>query len=752
MVCGVHLGILLAVFCQAEYVCCSWATQAQRSQRQNSNEYVGLSQQDSELKRLGASDPQNGLRQASVSPGPTQKSSINSQGHSVRFGQSNLVSELKWQKPKQLNEPKKFFGLSTAIASGNSVSQYKKRPTDSSVGSKKTTLPVQQSAHKYPAGSSASLHAPSSRSSTFSSAYDGQGDSSFSQRSSNLFSPRAPSSQRHSARTQTSATAPARRVNIRRTSKLSIPSTFLKTHPAALQPRNLQSYSSTSTGSLDSSWNRSPAQGALYQPPPGSDGTRYAPSRVYSIPEQFGGFGIRRLSESVEQKSATKPLESYITSSGPIVLVQPQVQSVDELVQTHTALSANDVGQRPQAQSYTAPSAQAVSNKPQVQTVRRSQQTQVAPPAQIVSYKPQQSYTHSSAQVVVYKPQVYSERKPSQMAPSEGRYSHKPQQTFTASSAQAVPSKAQVQSAQQSAQTHTASAAHTVRYRPQAQSYTAPSAQAVSYKPQVQSERKLQQTQVAPPAQIVSYKPQQTDTAPPGQMVSYKPQVQTGGEPAQTHTASSGYIVPCKSQFQTVTKFQQTVPSNLLSFKPQQSDTAPSAQAVSYKPQAQSERRPQQVQAAPSVQIVSYKPQGLSAQSVLFKPQAQSIMKPQLTDIAPSSSQTVSYKPQVQSVREPAQTHTASSAYSVPQKPQVQTVRKPQRTQVAPSGPQVYNERKQEAQTSSSESRDSYKPQQTFSVPSAQTVSAKPQVQRVHEPSSWKRFKPKQQLILQQMQ
>ncbi|CAJ1083588.1 adhesive plaque matrix protein-like isoform X4 [Xyrichtys novacula] len=597
MVCGVHLGILLVFFLQAKHVHCLWATEAQSSQRQNGNGYVGFSQQDSELERLGASNPQNRLRQASVSPGLTQKSSLGtqpagssvySQGYSsssysqtlsrpsqsgfssVRLVQSSSVSVPKLREPtsKQVNAPKRrFVGLSTAIASGSSVSKYDKEKSDHTDSSKKTTWPVQRTptTSKYLSSSSASSQSPSSKSSSklahhqsathgtasVKSAY-GQKDYFLNQKSSSLFSPRAVSPQRHAVRMQTSATAPARRVSIHRTSKIPRPSTLYSTKketissnryntpsshltqsqslsfrnqnaPNGVQPRSFQNPSHQRLGYTSTEQN--PSSVSSYQKPSwksrsptpsdnnpadsrDSGSVRYAPTRTYNIPEQFGGYAIRRLRNPDEQEtSAMKPQQTNRVSSAHSVSYRPQVPSFVESGQTYTAPSAQDVSYKQQFQSVNKPawdsaatSAHHASYKPQVQNIRKPQQTQTAPLAQTVSYKPQfqsvrkpeQTHAASVAHTVSYKPQVYNERKPQtvQMASSARIVSYKPQQSYSAPSARTVLYKPRVENMKLE------------------QTYAAPSAeQTVSHKPQ--APRKPQQPQTGPLVSAKSYEQQE---------------------------------------------------------------------------------------------------------------------------------------------------------------------------------------------------------------------------------------------------
>nr|XP_020510639.1 adhesive plaque matrix protein-like isoform X1 [Labrus bergylta] len=696
MVCGVNLRILLICLVHAEHICCLWATQAQSFQRQNGNGYVGYSQQESGVRRLGGSNPQNQLRQASVSPGSAQTSSINTQaavhsvyseepsssgfsqtlskpaqgGHSsVRFVQRNSVSKPNWQTLNQkVHEPKKsVFGLSTAIASGSSVSKYSEKPSALTDTSRNMARPVQQaaqSASKYLSSSSASLQRPSSKSPSQLASYQSlpqnapisgagtsyvQGRYAAAQLSSSLFNPAW-----QGTAVQTSATAPAKRVSLHRTSKTSYPSSTLnnyfpsqiegansyqhaqgryspsslssKQNAAGFQPRSVQmpnnqgfSYTATEQNSM------SPVQGVRNPAASGrSAGQRYAPTRTHNIPEHFGGSVIRRLTGP--EGSVRNPQQTYLAPSAQTVNYNPQVQSI----------------RNPQ-QTYSAPSAQTVNYNPQVQSIRN----------------PQQTYSAPSAQTVNYNPQVQSIRNP--------------QQTYSAPSAQTVNYNPQVQSIRNPQQT-----------------YSAPSAQTVNYNPQVQSIRKPQQTYSAPSAQTVNYNPQQTYSAPPAQTVNYKPQVQSIRNPQQTYSAPSAQTVNYKPQVQSIRN-------------PQQTYSAPSAQTVNYNPQVQSIRKPQQTYSAPSAQTVNY------------NPQVQSIRKPQQTYSAPSA-QTVNYKPQVQSLVKQEQTYTAPSVQSVSYMPK--------QSLSGPSGHTVL--RKPDQKYTASSAPKPQDPKQAHAAPSAQLVSYKP--------------------------
>ncbi|XP_071356985.1 uncharacterized protein [Trachinotus anak] len=271
MACGVHLGILLICLIQAEHVRCLWATQAKSSHRQNGNRYVGFSQLDSGLQRLGSSYPQDQFRQDSISPGSAPSTSLNSKTavsrgyNNQRFSsgsntqtvpqptQSGYASVKLMQRMtnlKQVNAQKQSFGLSTAIASGTSVSKYNQKQNDPTDISKKRTWPVQQDTSRtsqYLPGSSASVQGPSRERGFFTSsshqsaaqkppsaaaktpAYYGQRSFSPSVKSSTLFSAGALPPQQGSVKMQTSVSAPARRVYKNGQTKATKPSSFSST-------------------------------------------------------------------------------------------------------------------------------------------------------------------------------------------------------------------------------------------------------------------------------------------------------------------------------------------------------------------------------------------------------------------------------------------------------------------------------------------------------------------------------------------
>lgn len=282
---------------------------ARSPQTHSGNRYVGLLQQDG---RLYGSYSQNQIRQASVSPHSAQSGSLSvgaaiNGGHSQRFStssyeqsasrpaqssvrlvQSSLVSKPTWYSAQEVPNHSPF-GLSSAVASGNSVSrvrQNQKGLTDT---------------RKYTSGSSSYSQTPSE---------------SYPQQSV--------------AQRQTSASAPARRVSPHksRASGVSSARAIARNVPnqAAALPSNVKvsyrpGYTSTdqwptSRNHLQASWGiGSAAPGAQNLPVfgpnlVGNSTLRFAPSRTYEIPEVFGGHAIRRLgglNEAVVQKPQTAP-------------------------------------------------------------------------------------------------------------------------------------------------------------------------------------------------------------------------------------------------------------------------------------------------------------------------------------------------------------------------------------------------------------------------------------------------------------
>ncbi|XP_031698390.1 protein transport protein sec31-like isoform X2 [Anarrhichthys ocellatus] len=407
MACGVHLGILLICLIEAEHVLCLWVTQAQG---QNSNTNVGFSQKGS---GFGGSDLQNQLRQVSGSHGSAQSSSFNtevSSGYSQRFPSSGntqgvseaarrgyaLVRFMPSNSKSKPNRPKtrlshenvqkrpNDFGLSTNIASGNSISRYRQSPL-----SGERTWPVQQ-------GTPSTSNYQSLREIY---AFKPASHQSAAQKASSLSSTGAAEPHRIPARTKTSASASATRVSSHRSSEASKPSHFpslqnevtrnnpsqteagnqypsklfdqgpykpasashmassLQSYsrslpvsnkhsaPAGFNPSSgntLTSYTSTeqvpsSMRSLQTSWNsRNSAQGARNLPASrtksvGISDQRFPLTRIYNIPQRFGGYAIIRLKKTADQKEVSVgqqppyvvPQQPYVVPQQPYVVPQP---------------------------------------------------------------------------------------------------------------------------------------------------------------------------------------------------------------------------------------------------------------------------------------------------------------------------------------------------------------------------------------------------------------------------------------------
>lgn len=314
---------------------------------------------------------------------------------------SNLLSKHNWQgkdKLKAKDVPKKrFFGLSAAIASGSSVSKYKKKQNDLTDVSGRGTWPVQQGtlhASKYPTSGFASIHDPSSKSKLASPwsaaqfapraaaetpAIYGQGGHT-PMRSSSLFSADDP------VQMQTSASSPARRVTSRQAfhSPASQRQQFNTNggHREGYKPPSTSSMTSahgsyggsvpvsstqnayensrlqkpmshrlhhtssaqipSNTGSYQASWNsNNAAQGAHGIPSSGNghsetSGQRFAPTRIYDIPHRFGGFAIRRLQtpDDQEEESIRKPQQTYMSPSQQTYTAPSQSESSRQQVQS----------------------------------------------------------------------------------------------------------------------------------------------------------------------------------------------------------------------------------------------------------------------------------------------------------------------------------------------------------------------------------------------------------------------------------
>ncbi|KAM7372837.1 hypothetical protein PAMP_007733 [Pampus punctatissimus] len=456
MACGVHLGIVLICLFQAEHVCCLWAPQAQSSQRQNSDTYVGFTQQDSGLKRLGGSHLQNQFRQASVAPRSAQSSSLNpgyNQGlsrsgytqtlsqpaqsgyPSVRSVQSSLVSKPNWRTSlNQFNAqklPVMDFGLSTSIASGSSVSKFSTKKQNNAI-SKSSTWPVQQGTSKHLSSGFASVGSPMESYTQTSASHQSaaqrpprpsynrqssamlnheQAPRSISPKSSHLFIPRAPAPHHSSVQMQTSATAPGRKVSSKAFKK---PSKFSSHHnersrhnpskTEAGKPHRSKMFTVTegegnykptsNTASSHASYNR---WNSGFQQPrslkattsssAGTSAQHYAPTKIHSIPQRYGGFSIRRL-KGPDQKAVSvwKPQRPYTAPpppQRPYTAPPPPQRPYTAPPPPQRPYTAPPPPQRP----YTARPQQPASYKPQAQSVH--------PESKWKRIKPQQRLTMS---------------------------------------------------------------------------------------------------------------------------------------------------------------------------------------------------------------------------------------------------------------------------------------------------------------------------------------------------------------------
>lgn len=422
---------VLMVFTTCGFILFPQSLAAESSQAQSGKRYVGFSQQDSGLRRqlsAGSSYPQNQLRHALAQSssfnrdiaessssssssygqrlsksGYTQALSQPAQSASVRMVKSNLLLNRNWQgkdlnKMKAKDVPKRtFFGLSAAIASGSSVSKYKKTQNDLPDVSEGGTWQVQQEtphASKYPSSGFASTHNPSSKSklaSPWSAAqfapraaaetptiYGQRGHTPM--RSSSLFGADDP------VRMQTSASSPARRVTSHQASRspasqskqsfvnggyregykppgtssmISARMSYGGSVPVsgkhnAYEHSRLQKptsdrlhYTSTAqipsnTGSYQASWSsNNAAQGAHGIPssgnsPSGTSGQRFAPTRTYNIPPRFGGFAIRRLRTPDDQKEEgdRKPQQTFTTPQQTYAAPSRQSEFSEQQVQS----------------------------------------------------------------------------------------------------------------------------------------------------------------------------------------------------------------------------------------------------------------------------------------------------------------------------------------------------------------------------------------------------------------------------------
>lgn len=311
---------------------------------QMGNGYVGFSQQDGRLRRLAGSYSQDQIRQAVISPRVAYSSSLSTgttvnRGYSeglsasnykqtvsepaqslVRLVQSSLETKPNWYtNMKGVNAQevpnRSSFSLSAAVASGNSLNglgQNQNRLPDSN---KEMTWPFQWGA-------------PQTSKAGSSSATSLTGSSLFKPASQHSVAQKPASA---AVRGQTSASAPAKRVTQHKSEPLSIARDFpvhgfRKSYRNPLLPANtgstrvgympsstsnmMVSYKPsytfaerrpTSSNPLQAPWGiRNPAQEVPSLPAYGSN------SRIYEIPEHFGGYAIRRRGDKeVEQVPQT---------------------------------------------------------------------------------------------------------------------------------------------------------------------------------------------------------------------------------------------------------------------------------------------------------------------------------------------------------------------------------------------------------------------------------------------------------------
>ncbi|XP_033986982.1 uncharacterized protein LOC117482864 [Trematomus bernacchii] len=361
MTCGVHLGIFLIVWVQAEHVRCLWASQAQS---QNNNTYVGFRQNNREA---GPSNYlQNRLRQAppssaqstnlnipsavgsSFSRGPSTGSYTQtvSQPAKSGFAKVRLVQGSSVSKPNLNRVPKqRFHGLSSAIASSDSLSKSRNKDTG---------------------------------------------------KSSSLFGAGAPEPNQIPARTKTSSSVRAKLVS--KTDKPSRPSApknpsqteVVTPYKSKVFSGNARgSYKATSmASSYGTSLESNVGNGPVFKPRSystsydskssreGTSGKKFAPTKTHIIPDQFGGYDIRRLKAPGQEKvSVRKPQQAYQT---PIkAYVAPQQQATNQAYQT--PIKAYVAPQRQATnQAYVAPNK--AYNAPQQQTPNRAYETpNVAP-------------------------------------------------------------------------------------------------------------------------------------------------------------------------------------------------------------------------------------------------------------------------------------------------------------------------------------------------------------------------------------
>lgn len=246
-----------------------------------------------------------------VSSGTVTSGSTSTPNWSVaKVNKANAQTRPKWQR----------YDPSTDVISGSSVSKYSMQ--DDGVVGKKGTRPAQQGtryAGMYRASSSdQSLPTRSKWSSVQSAAQNPTAAAKVPPSNGQGSSPFGPGT---SFRLGTSASAPARKVLANRGSKAGKPAAPQRPFGAnGFQGSNNPPSPSSMIRGRTVSWNgQSVAQG-----PPGfpnsdnsgrglSPGVRYAPTRTYNIPDQYGGSVIRRLADPAgpAEEGTRKPQQTY---------------------------------------------------------------------------------------------------------------------------------------------------------------------------------------------------------------------------------------------------------------------------------------------------------------------------------------------------------------------------------------------------------------------------------------------------------
>ncbi|XP_029299261.1 protein FAM186A-like isoform X13 [Cottoperca gobio] len=496
MACGVHLGIFLLCFIQAEHVRCLWASQAQK---QNDNTYVGFSQQ----QRGFGHYPQNQVRQAS--PSSARSSSLSAQS-AVIGGSSRRLNQVNAQKSPTGH----IFGLSSSIVSGSSMS-------------------------KYDQSSKTPVYSPAMQSST-------------------LFSESAPVPHKSPPRTKTSSSAMGKRV-----SKEFKSSTFSKPH-AGLQPRRHKLSSTkqipSSTNSLQASWNR---EGNLHASGSGSAGTSgklFAPTKTHNIPQRFGGAIIRRLKNPVNQiMSVGKPQrkasqQTYVPpqrKASQQTYVPPQ-RKASQLAyvppQRKASQQAYVPPQRKASQQAYVPPQRKASQQTYVPPQRKASQQTYVPPQRKAS---QQAYVppqRQSSQQAYVPPQRQSSQQayvPPQRKASQQAYV--PPQRKASQQAYVPPQRKASQQAYVPPQRQSSQQA----YVPPQQAYIPPQRQS-SQQAYVPPQRQSSQQAYVPPQRQSSqqaYVPPQQAYIPPQRQSSQQSYV-----PPQRQSSQQSYVPPQRQSSQ----------------------------------------------------------------------------------------------------------------------------------------------------------------------------------------------------------